>query len=172
MPVVRSDLDIVETLDNLLLRRAAERPDDIFLRFAGGEVSFAEADGRVSAVAGGLARLGIDRAQPVPVLLPNCAEFVVTWLALCRLGAVATLVNTALRGPALRHALELTSARQMVVHSSLTPWLEPVVPELSTLRTAVVVGDHPAASGYLPGFDVVPFTDVDADEVYVPATAT
>jgi crotonobetaine/carnitine-CoA ligase len=172
MPVVSSDLDIVETLDNLLLRRAAERPDDIFLRFAGGEVSFAEADRRVSAVAGGLAGLGIGRAQLVPVLLPNCAELVVTWLALCRLGAVATLVNTALRGPALRHALELTSARQMVVHSSLTPSLEPVVPELSTLRTAVVVGDHLAASGYLPGFDVVPFTDVEADEAYVPATTT
>ena len=150
MPAVRSHFDVVETLDSLLMRRGAERPDDIFLRFADGEVSFAETDGRVSAVARGLARLGIGRAELVPVLLPNSAEFVVTWLALCRLGAVAMLVNTALRGPALRHALEMTSARQMVVHSSLTPSLQPVVPELSTLRTAVMVGDHVEAGVHLP----------------------
>jgi carnitine-CoA ligase len=171
MPPVRSHLDEVETLDRLLMRRAAERPDDIFLRFADGEVSFAEADGRVSAVAGGLARLGIGRAQLVPVLLPNSAEFVVTWLALCRLGAVATLVNTALRGPALRHALEMTSARLMVVHCSLTPSLQPVVAELPSLRTAVVVGDHVEAGVHLPGFDVVPFSVVETDGVDAPDTA-
>ena len=81
----------------------------------------------------------------------------VTWLGLCRLGAVPTLVNTALRGPALLHALETTSASQAVVDSSLTSALQLVVPELSALRTVVVAGDDLAARTQLAGLDVVGF---------------
>ena len=76
----------------------------------------------------------------MPVLLPNGADFVVTWLALCRLGAVATLVNTALRGPALAHALDLTTAGLVVVDDSLVPSLGPIVAEGTGLDRAVVVG--------------------------------
>ncbi len=91
----------------------------MFLRFDDGDLTFAETDRRVDALAAGLAGLGVSRGQLVPVLLPNGADFVVTWLALCRLGAVATLVNTALRGPALAHALDLTTAGLVVVDDSL-----------------------------------------------------
>lgn len=161
MPAARSDIPAVETLDGLLARRAAERPDHPFLRFADCELTFAETDARVSAVASGLAELGIRDGQLVPVLLPNCVDFVVTWLGLCRLGAVATLVNTALRGPALVHALEVSSARQAVVDSSLTAALQLILPDLSTLRTVVMHGDHVVARTQLTGVDVVPFSGLD-----------
>jgi acyl-CoA synthetase (AMP-forming)/AMP-acid ligase II len=96
-----SELAPVETVDRLLARREAELGDRPFLRFAEGELTFAEVDARVDAVVGALADLGVVPGQLVPVLLPNGSAFVVTSLALCRLGAVPCLVNTALRGPAL-----------------------------------------------------------------------
>jgi crotonobetaine/carnitine-CoA ligase len=172
MPAARPDVPAVETLDGLLARRAAEGPAWTFLRFADCELTFAETDGRVSSVACGLAELGVGRGQLVPVLLPNCADFVVTWLGLCRLGAVPTLVNTALRGPALLHALETTSARQAVVDSSLSSALQLVVPELSALRTVVVAGDHVAARTQLAGLDVVAFSALDAGGPGVPEPST
>ena len=172
MPAARSDVPAVETLDGLLARRAAERPAQTFLRFADCDLTFAETDARVSSVACGLAELGVGRGQLVPVLLPNCADFVVTWLGLCRLGAVPTLVNTALRGPALVHALETTSARQAVVDSSLTSALQLVVPELSALRTVVVAGDDVAARTQLAGLDVVAFSALDAGRPGVPEPST
>ena len=168
MPAARPDLSAVGTLDGLLARRAVERPAQTFLRFADCELTFAETDARVSSVAGGLAALGVGRGQLVPVLLPNCADFVVTWLALCRLGAVPTLVNIALRGPALLHALETTSARQAVVDSSLTSAFQLIAPELSALRTVVVAGDDLAMRTQLAGLDVVAFSALEAGELDVP----
>ena len=130
----------VPTIDALLAAQAAAVPDRVFLRFDDGDLTFAETDRRVDALAAGLAALGVSRGQLVAVLLPNGADFVVTWLALCRLGAVATLVNTALRGPALAHALDLTTAGLVVVDDSLVPSLAPIVAEGASLDRAVVVG--------------------------------
>ena len=130
----------VPTIDALLAAQAAAVPDRVFLRFDDGDLTFAETDRRVDALAAGLAALGVSRGQLVAVLLPNGADFVVTWLALCRLGAVATLVNTALRGPALAHALDLTTAGLVVVDDSLVSSLAPIVAEGASLDRAVVVG--------------------------------
>jgi crotonobetaine/carnitine-CoA ligase len=135
----------VPTIDALLAGQAQAVPDRVFLRFRDGDLTFADTDARVDAVAAGLAGLGVSRHQLVPVLLPNGADFVLSWLALCRLGAVATLVNTALRGPALAHALDLTTAGLVVVHDSLVPSLGPVVAERTGLRRAVVVGPTDAS---------------------------
>ena len=130
----------VPTIDALLAAQARAVPDRVFLRFDDGDLTFAETDRRVDALTAGLAGLGVSRGQLVPVVLPNGADFVVTWLALCRLGAVATLVNTALRGPALAHALDLTTAGLVVVDDSLVPSLGPIVAEGAGLDRAVVVG--------------------------------
>jgi crotonobetaine/carnitine-CoA ligase len=135
----------VPTIDALLAAQAQAVPDRVFLRFRDGDLTFAETDDRVDAVAAGLAGLGVSHGHLVPVLLPNGAEFVVTWLALCRLGAVATLVNTALRGPALAHALDLTTAGLVVVDGSLVPSLGPIVAEGTGLHRAVVVGARDAS---------------------------
>ena len=131
---------VVPTIDALLAGQARAVPDRVFLRFDDGDLTFAETERRVDALAAGLAGLGVSCGELVPVLLPNGADFVVTWLALCRLGAVATLVNTALRGPALAHALDLTTAGLVVVHDSLVPSLDPIVAEGTDLARAVVVG--------------------------------
>ena len=115
-------------------------PDRVFLRFDDGDLTFAETDAPRRRAGRGPGRAGRLVGQLVPVLLPNGADFVVTWLALCRLGAVATLVNTALRGPALAHALDLTTAGLVVVDDSLVPSLGPIVAEGAGLDRAVVVG--------------------------------
>lgn len=75
-------------------RWAAESPDRIALvseREEGGEptrLSFSELADRVSRLAGGLRRLGVDRGDAVAVFLPMSAEAVVSLLAIARLGAI------------------------------------------------------------------------------------
>ena len=131
---------MVPTIDELLADQAQAIPDRVFLRFRDGDLTFAATDARVDALAAGLAGLGVSRGHSVAVLLPNGADFVVTWLALCRLGAVATLVNTALRGPALVHALGLTTAGLVVVDHTLLAPLGRAAAEGAGLQQAVVVG--------------------------------
>lgn len=136
------------TLDALLAERALTHPDAVFLRFADGDLTFAEANAAAQRRAAGLAALGVRQGDVVPVLLPNSADFVITWFALVRLGAVACLVNTAFRGPALAHALGLTKARLLVLQSSLEPTVADIVSHLAALEIVVVAG--PAAPAHLP----------------------
>ncbi|MGA1053474.1 MAG: AMP-binding protein, partial [Ilumatobacteraceae bacterium] len=115
------------TIPELLADRAQTHPDRPFLRFADGDITFAE----LAAWSGGLAEhfraLGIGRGDLVPVMMPNRAEFVAAWFALAELGAVTTMINTAMRGPALAHALALSGSGIAVVDPMFTdtPELEP-----------------------------------------------
>ena len=145
------------TIDGLLATRARTHADRVFLRFASGDITFADADERVSRLAGGLASIGVGRGDVVPVLMPNTPEFVLTWLALCRSGAVACLVNTAFKGPALAHAIGVTGACVVVEHASVTANLDAVAADLPALRTRVdaarwaeLAAGDPAATGASP----------------------
>ena len=148
------------TLDGLLAERATTHPHTVFLRFADGDRTFAEVFEAVGRRAAGLANLHVQRGDVVPVLLPNSADFVITWFALCRLGAVACLLNTAFRGHALAHALGLTNARTIVVHSSLQAALGDVAADLSQLESIVFAGDDAMLPGSVTACRLV---DVDGD---------
>src|SRR5204863_2069252 len=63
----------------LLAERARTHPDTPFLRFSDAELTFAETDEQVNAVARGLAALGVGQGDRVAILLPNCVEMVLTW---------------------------------------------------------------------------------------------
>ena len=102
------------TIDRLLDLRASDSADTTFLRFSAGDLTFGDARRRSMGLAHGLADLGVQRGQLVPVLMPNGPDFAITWLALCTLGAVSTLLNTEFRGPALVHALNLSGADTVV----------------------------------------------------------
>lgn len=128
------------TIDRLLEIRAGDHPDTTFLRFSTGEVTFSEARRRSTGLAHGLAGLGVQRGQLVPVLMPNGPGFAITWLALATLGAVSTLLNTAFRGPSLVHALNLSGADTVIAESSLVGHLAEVADQLTHLRRLVVVG--------------------------------
>ena len=149
------------TIDALLAARARSHADTVFLRFASADLTFAETAARSDQFAGGLAAMGIGKGDVVPVLLPNSPEFALTWLALCRLGAVSCLVNTAFRGPALAHALGVTDAHTVVLHHSFAAQFAEVAGALPHLRRVVVVGD--LGRDALAGVDVVNWHAVDGD---------
>ncbi len=102
--------DVSDTIGTLLAERAATHADVAFLRFAGADLTFAEVEAKSNAVARGLHDLGVDAGDTVAMLLPNCADMVLTWFAADRLGAVAAPVNTAFRGATLAHVLNLSGA--------------------------------------------------------------
>ena len=122
------------TIDRLLDLRASDSADTTFLRFSAGDLTFGEARRRSMGLAHGLADLGVQRGQLVPVLMANGPDFAITWLALCTLGAVSTLLNTEFRGPALVHALNLSGAETVVVDARFVPISPRFSPDLVCLR--------------------------------------
>ncbi len=144
------------TVDGLLAERAGTHRDVPFLRFADGELTFGEVDAQARQVAGGLAGLGVRAGDLVAMLLPNCAETVLAWFGAVRLGAVAAPLNTAFRGPALTHALNLAGAEVLLVAEDLCAALEPIAGDLGSVRTLVVLGDADRVAAF-PAWRVLPF---------------
>ncbi|HUJ04850.1 MAG TPA: AMP-binding protein [Streptosporangiaceae bacterium] len=87
--------DYTGTIPGLLDRAVARDPDGIWLRTDDLELSFAAAAARVGATAADLARAGVGHGDLVMVTARTTPEYLLSWLALARLGAVAVAVNPA-----------------------------------------------------------------------------
>ncbi|MBI3979062.1 MAG: AMP-binding protein [Chloroflexi bacterium] len=88
------------TLRSELQARAQAHPEKLFLlaESPDGAVrtwSFGAFDADVNRLAHGFQDLGVQKGDKVNVHLPNCAEFLLAWFALARIGAVMVPTNVA-----------------------------------------------------------------------------
>jgi crotonobetaine/carnitine-CoA ligase len=157
---------------------AREDPDRPFLRCGPDWLSYAEVDARTDALAGGFAGLGVAKGDRVAVVLPNRLEYLLTFFALTKLGAIQVPVNPYLKGEFLRHQLADAGAGTLVGDAPALAQLVQLRDRLPALRTAVAVGEipngevpdaGPAPGGPVPAgpvpFDTVPFDTVPFAEL-------
>ena len=142
-----------ESSDNVasaLPRWAAQRPRDPFLRFEGRRWTVGSFDGEVNRHARAWRELGVESGQVVALMVENRPAFLVHFYALAKLGVVASLINPALRGPALRHALQVCEPVAILVGDRQLAGLAEL-DELPVARERVFVDaeDDPAAAGEL-----------------------
>ncbi len=76
-------------LDEAFRKAAADAADRVALVYLGQRYTFRQLDELVERTARGFARLGVAPDERVLLYLPHCPQWVVAWLALRRLGAVA-----------------------------------------------------------------------------------
>jgi crotonobetaine/carnitine-CoA ligase len=111
----------------VLERNAAERPDEPCIGFDDGS-SWTRAETLHHAYSAGNALLaaGVTAGQRVAVFLPNGPDFCRVWFGLAAIGASIVPVNTAFRGDALRHLLELAEATFVVTDKLLGERLDEI----------------------------------------------
>jgi crotonobetaine/carnitine-CoA ligase len=127
------------------LARAAERfPERTFVSFGidGRRLTYAEVDAQSAALAGGLRALGVSRGDRVLIMLRNRAEFVLTWFAVNRLGAIQVPINLEYAGEFLEHVVNTAQAELIVVEPDFAGVVEASRPRLPRLRRVVVLGDE------------------------------
>lgn len=137
------------TIGELVDRRAERTPALAPVDVDGSQLTAADLASRSRRLAGGLRSIGVGHRDRVGVMLPNCVEFVETWAALARLGAIEVPVNPEHKAETLTHILGHTACRAIVIHTRLLDRLSTVLPHLPALHDVVLVGE--AESG-LPGF--------------------
>ncbi len=75
---------------NLAATHFGERPATVFL---GAEMSFAEMKEQAERLATALSRMGIGKGDRIGIMLPNCPQYLISFFAIVRLGAIVTNVN-------------------------------------------------------------------------------
>ena len=107
----------LSTHDSLVLRMeqvAARIPDKRALIFEGRTLTWREVNAGANRYAHALQNIGIKRGDTVSMIMENRTEFVLVLAALHKLGAVASLINTNLKGKSLLHCMGITGARHCI----------------------------------------------------------
>ena len=85
----------------------------------GKSITFAELDELSKNFAAYLQSSGLKKGDVVAIFIENRPELLVCIAALTKIGGVGALINTSLRGPALRHSLTVVDAQRIIVGSEL-----------------------------------------------------
>jgi long-chain acyl-CoA synthetase len=101
--------------------RVALNPDAIALRYFDGSLSAREVERASDALAVALAARGTQRGDRVGIYLQNIPQYVLSLLALWKLGATALLLNPMYRRNELRHLIDDSEATGVICTDSATP---------------------------------------------------
>ena len=122
-----------------LLDRNAEgdRGDRPAIIWGAETLTYRDLKKRVDRLGHGLRAAGLERGDRVLLRLPNCPEFIITWLACQKLGVATVATMPLLRARELTYIAEDAGCKAAVIWGGLREELEKAqVPELKTLIVA------------------------------------
>jgi crotonobetaine/carnitine-CoA ligase len=102
--------------------------------------SYRELNARVNQFANALQAEGIKKGDHVAVILPNCPEFPVTWLALAKLGAVMIPINIRYQAVDLEYVLNDSDAIALVIHTEFASTFREAQPKTPGIKKVYRVG--------------------------------
>ncbi|ACC80687.1 class I adenylate-forming enzyme family protein [Nostoc punctiforme] len=99
--------------------------------------TYKDLDEMVNRVANGLRSLDIRRRDRVALFLPNIPEFVISYLGILKIGAVAVSINIMLKTDEVRYILNDCAAKAIITTESQTEYIqEPDLPQLQHILIA------------------------------------
>ena len=137
-----------DTLSQWLLRAASETPDATAIVGDGTSLSYGALAGQVAALAGGLKALGLGAGDVVAVQLPNRAEYLVSYLAICAIGGVMTTLYVPHRAAEMESLLGHSRARAFIGLAEIGDFgpartALDLRERIGTLEHVIIVGDAP-----------------------------
>jgi fatty-acyl-CoA synthase len=104
-------------------------------------LSYAELGRRAARLAGALRGLGVEGDQRVATFQWNTTEHLEAYLAIPSMGAVMHTLNIRLAPDQLVYIADHAEDQVVIVGDTLVPLLAKVLPQMSTVRHVVVIGD-------------------------------
>jgi long-chain acyl-CoA synthetase len=152
------------TVTEALRRTAANNGEIVAVRALDDSVSltWSELLARVDALAGGLAKLGVERGDTVAMMLGNRAEFHLADLAAAMLGATPFSIYVTYPAEQIRYLISDAASRVAIVEQAFLPLMLEAREQLPALEHVIVIdGEAPAGTlaldeveGSNPDFDV------------------
>jgi fatty-acyl-CoA synthase/citronellyl-CoA synthetase len=114
----------------LLEKHARKRPEHIAIRYEDVTYTYDQVNRKANQLAHYLSSQGIGMGDVVAVVLENRPETMISVLAIVKLGAIASMINTSQRGEVLLHSLTLVKPKMIIVGEELLDNLSTVEGDL------------------------------------------
>jgi non-ribosomal peptide synthetase component F len=139
-----------------LLRIRRAEPDGEFLVTDNERLTFAEADTASLELADALLASGVGKGTRVGILFPNCSQWLISWLAAARIGALTVPLSTFAPGAELGRLLRHTDVQvvlmgQAIAGRDLVERIQEAVPGVSDGGAAIAAPVAPYYGGYTSG---------------------
>ncbi len=112
------------SLYDLFAASVEEFGDDVALEFFGRTTSYRELGAQIDRAAEGLRLLGVQKGDPVALVLPNCPQHIFAFYAVLRLGGIVVEHNPLYTPRELRHQFEDHGARVTIAWNKVVETIQ------------------------------------------------
>src|SRR5690348_6628651 len=124
-----------------MLTRTAERyPEHTAIVFNDINLTYRELDVLVNSFANALLDLGIHKGQTVCLFMTNRPEYVISWFAVARIGAVVSPMNPSYKEREVAYQLSNSEAAAVIVQEGLLPLVQAARSQAPALERIIPVG--------------------------------
>ncbi len=132
--------DSSHTIVDIVEAQARATPHGIAFYYLDSSLSYAALDAGANRVAHWARNAGVRRGDAVALLMENRPDYVICWLGLLKVGAVAALINTNLRGAALAHSIAIAEVRHAIVGEELAQAYLEALPQIDSRPSGWIAG--------------------------------
>ena len=119
------------SLYDLVSASVEEFPKNVALEFFGATTTYAEMGEQIDRAAEGLRLLGVQKGDPVALVLPNCPQHIVAFYAVLRLGAIVVEHNPLYTPRELRHQFEDHGAKVVIAWNNVVETIQAFPPDVA-----------------------------------------
>ena len=123
--------DEAASLAHSFQKSVEEYADKNFIIFEDDELTYDEANKSANVLASFLSREGIEHQDRVVLFMQNRTDYVISLLALNKIGAIGVLINNSLTGAPLIHCINSSDSKKCIVGEELTEELSEVLNEIN-----------------------------------------
>jgi len=126
---------------NIVQEKGTYHKDKAFLYFKDRMVTYQQLDERSNRFSNGFRELGIKKDDKIALMMKNDPDFLYAWFGSAKLGAVEVPINVAYRGELLKHILNNSESKILVIDSDLLDRLPLIKNELTHLKQIICRGE-------------------------------
>ncbi len=115
--------------------------DRVFLYFKDEEVTYEQLDLLSNRFAHGYRDLGIQKGDKIAIMMINHPNYLYVWLGASKLGAVEVPINTAYKGDLLRHIINNSESKLLVIDGAFLDRLLSIRDDLTGLKQIICHGE-------------------------------
>jgi crotonobetaine/carnitine-CoA ligase len=131
---------VPRVIGELIEDRAIRNKDRVFLRFKDQTFTYDEMNHLANRCANAFMNHHVTKGDKIAIMLPNCPEYIHVWFGSAKIGAVEVPINTSYKGEFLRHVIDQSDSRVLVIAREFLDRVKLIEDALKKVRKIVVLG--------------------------------